>query len=248
MEGKFEEILSKAKIRKGTKSILNKLNISRKLNNIDDDITFEDWISALKSWSERTSSSPSKRHLGHLKVCPATIYPVDKDNKSIATSIQHIESKNITEELQKIQRKILYVYYQMSMTCLQLGTSLPRWQQVTTTMIKKDNNISKINKLREIHLYEADYDLLLKILWARRLVWNAHDNQCINDSQAGSRPGCNSIDIVILKEMKYLYLRLTKTGLATMDNDAKSCYDRIICNLAMIISRFYGMPKNACKM
>jgi hypothetical protein len=32
--------------------------------------------------------------------------------------------------------------------------------------------------------------------------------------------------------------------LATMDNDAKSCYDRIICNLAMIISQYYGMSQN----
>jgi ribonuclease HI len=41
--------------------------------------------------------------------------------------------------------------------------------------------------------------------------------------------------------MKYLYSRLTKTHLATMDNDAKSCYDRIICNLAMIISQYFGI-------
>lgn len=32
-----------------------------------------------------------------------------------------------------------------------------------------------------------------------------------------------------------------------MDNDAKSCYDRIICNIAMLVSRYCGMPKNACK-
>lgn len=36
--------------------------------------------------------------------------------------------------------------------------------------------------------------------------------------------------------------------LGTMDNDAKSCYDRIICNFAMIVSRYYGMPLNACKL
>jgi hypothetical protein len=44
--------------------------------------------------------------------------------------------------------------------------------------------------------------------------------------------------------MKYLYSCLTKTNLATMDNDAKSCYDRIICNLAMIISQYHGVTRN----
>lgn len=183
---------------------------------MNDDITFEDWISALKSWSERTSTSPSGRHLGHLKVCLTTIHPVNKKDKNIKEIFNDIKpDTNINDELQRIQQEILQVYYYVSMKSLNRGTSLPRWQQVTTTMIKKDNNNSKINKLRVIHLYEADYNLLLKILWAKRLVWIAHDSQCINSGQAGSRPGCNSIDIVILKEMKYLHLRLTKTGLAT---------------------------------
>jgi hypothetical protein len=53
---------------------------------------------------------------------------------------------------------------------------------------------------------------------------------------------------VIQKAMKYLYATLTRTGLATMDNDAKSCYDWIICNLAMIISQHYGVSNSAASM
>jgi hypothetical protein len=30
-----------------------------------------------------------------------------------------------------------------------------------------------------------------------------------------------------------------------MDNDARSCYDCIICNLAMIVSQYFGMSANA---
>jgi hypothetical protein len=35
--------------------------------------------------------------------------------------------------------------------------------------------------------------------------------------------------------------------MATMDNDAKICYDRIICNLAMIISHYYGLSNITTK-
>jgi hypothetical protein len=56
------------------------------------------------------------------------------------------------------------------------------------------------------------------------------------------------LDVVINKEMKYLYARLTKTALGTLDNDAKSCFDRIICNLAMMISQYYGIPTNYCEL
>jgi hypothetical protein len=115
-------------------------------------------------------------------------------------------------------------------------------------MIEKQLGCPRINKLRVIHLYEADYNLLLKIIWARRLVWHAHDLDKLNKDQAGSRPGPNSIDVVIQKEMKYLYATLTRTGLATMDNDAKTCYDWIICNLAMMISQHYGVSNEAASM
>ena len=90
--------------------------------------------------------------------------------------------------------------------------------------------------------------MLLKLLWARKLTWNAHLNGTLHEAQAGSRPGKRAIDLVVYKEQKYLYSRLTRTPLLTMDNDAKACYDRIICNLAMLISQYFGMPQNACSM
>jgi hypothetical protein len=66
-------------------------------------------------------------------------------------------------------------------------------------MIKKQPGCPRINKLRVIHLYKADYNLLLKIIWAQRLVWHAHDLNKLNKGQPGSRPGRNLIDVVIQK-------------------------------------------------
>jgi hypothetical protein len=53
--------------------------------------------------------------------------------------------------------------------------------------------------------------------------------------------------VVIQKEMKYFFSSITQTGLVTMDNDAKSCYDRIICNLAMIISQYFGIKSTVAR-
>jgi hypothetical protein len=36
--------------------------------------------------------------------------------------------------------------------------------------------------------------------------------------------------------------------MATMDNDAKACYDRIIMSLATIVSGSYGLPRNTRKL
>jgi hypothetical protein len=80
-------------------------------------------------------------------------------------------------------------------------------------------------------------------------VWHVHNSNRINEGQSGSRPGFNAINVVIQKEMKYLYSRLTRSNLATMDNDAKSCYDRIICNVAMIIiSQYYVVTRNMASL
>ena len=93
----------------------------------------------------------------------------------------------------------------MIISALNTGTSLNRWQNCTTMMIEKVPGCSRINKLRVIHLYEADYNIISKIIWARKLVWHAHDNNMLNMGQAGSRPGMNAIDAVIQKALKYDY-------------------------------------------
>jgi hypothetical protein len=79
------------------------------------------------------------------------------------------------------------------------------------------------------------------------LVWHARNEERLNEGQAGLHPGKNAIDVVIQKEMKYFFSSITHTGLVAMDNDAKSCYDRIICNLAMIISQYFGIKSTAAR-
>ena len=140
------------------------------------------------------------------------------------------------------------VLFHVAMAALRAGETLERWTKVYSSMIEKDKGNPNINRLRVIHLYEADYNLLLKLLWSRRLTWKAHVQDTLHPSQAGSQPGRKAIDLVVFKEQKYLHARLRRTILLTMDNDAKACYDRIICNFAKLVSQYCGMPMSACKM
>jgi hypothetical protein len=48
--------------------------------------------------------------------------------------------------------------------------------------------------------------------------------------------------------MKYMYAQLRKHIMATMDNDAKACYNRVIMLLATIVSGYYGLPRNTRKL
>jgi hypothetical protein len=211
-----------------TQSIIDQLSDGNNLPTNQEDITFDEFKAAFINWKENTTTSPSGRHLGHYKLL--TRLPV-LDN----------QNNNLSEI-------ILNLYYNVTKIAASIGTSLNRWKNISTMMIEKDKGSPKIHRLRVIHIYEADYNLMLKVVWARKTVWGANDKNALNEGQAGSRPGRRAIDVVLQKEMKYLYARLTRTQLGTIDNDAASCYDRILCNLAMLISKYYGVPDKYCSV
>jgi hypothetical protein len=58
--------------------------------------------------------------------------------------------------------RILMIYYKLATAAMRSGISL------------------------KIHLYEADYNLLLEMIWARRLIRHAHDEDRLNDGQSES--------------------------------------------------------------
>jgi hypothetical protein len=141
-------------------------NLPEYIKQISDTITFEEFCAGFRVWNERTTTSPSNRHLGHYKLL-LRLPVVDKANSDINLSM-----------------KLMELHYKVSMTSAKMGMPLERWCNVSTIMIKKDLNSTKITRLKVIHLYEADYNLLLKIIWARKGVRNAHNSNSLNNGQA----------------------------------------------------------------
>ena len=128
---------------------------------------------------------------------------------------------------------------------IRTGIAPTRWCTAISALIEKDPGRPNINRLRIIHLYEADYNMFLKTLWARRLVARGEEACQFGQAQQGSRKRRTANDVVLLKRITYDLTRQLRTNLGTFDNDAKSCYDRIINGLAMIVSRRLGMPSPA---
>jgi hypothetical protein len=135
------------------------------------------------------------------------------------------------------------VHHKMAALCTKLGISLRRWQEIVTTMLEKESGHPKLHRLRVIHLLEADLNLLIRILLARRFVWHGEDHDAFGDSQAGSRPGRSAIDVVLQKELTYDLSARTLCNLAMMENDATACFDHMIPSLVMLSLRAYGVPE-----
>ena len=80
------------------------------------------------------------------------------------------------------------------------------------------------------------------------MIRNAEEYKCLGTANHGSRPGKQTTDALMEKMMIYEHARLTRTSVVTVDNDAKSCYDRIIRTLAMTACMAAGLPKAAAAM
>ena len=115
-------------------------------------------------------------------------------------------------------------------------------------MIHKLDGSFNINKLRVIHIFEADYNGVIGILFNRRVLYQAERRNLLNNNQWGGRPHRQAEDALMLKELTYNITNNTKTTLATFDNDATGCFDRVPCTVAMLSSRRLGATKNICRM
>jgi hypothetical protein len=125
---------------------------------------------------------------------------------------------------------------------LKHGRSYKRWQKVVTIVPEKEPGNPKIHHLRVIHLYEADYNLVLA-LHARKLVHHAQDNHLLNGSLYGARTGHTAHDPVGLEEFASEITRLIQKPCIKNAEDTTACYDCIIPGVGNLASRAHGMHK-----
>jgi hypothetical protein len=163
-----------------------------------------------------------------------------KESTSTSPSIRHLghyRSAILDDHVTSIHTDMLNLP-------IQFGFAPARW----TPMIEKDRGKPYLTHLRVIHLFEADYNLFLKILFlGKRLVRNGEKSNALNDQQHGSRPCRITTDALFLSRLEKDLIRQTKSNSAHMDNDATGFYDRIIKSLGMIACRRLGMPSHVIR-
>jgi hypothetical protein len=135
-------------------------------------ISFDDFKDTLQKWKESTSTSPSSRHLGHY-----------------ITLLKHIGDE--TDEVGETILKLHHTMLQIAQYCCK---PYKQWKTETEVMIEKDKGDPRVERLRIICLYKADYNIFLKIMWAHRLVKTCEENELFDNTQAGGRPNRTSGD------------------------------------------------------
>lgn len=199
------------------------------LDSVPLEISISDWTSKIQAWPESTSTSPSGFHLSHSKALIAQ-YHINAENEEDV----HFDE----QRLQLIQWQV-----QLLNAALRNHYTYTRWNTIVNVMILKDPGNFKIHRLRVIHLYEHDYNMILAIKW-RHLIQQATLNNLLHPAQFGGIPGRSAITPTLIEELQYEITRASKRPLVHLDYDATACYDRIIMSIGSLASRSFGQHRH----
>ena len=143
-------------------------------------ITDGEFIGKLKVWKESTATSPSGLHLGHYKALIARhSYSNDDDEDQEHTAADDPGSSK-RDEWDYMQRMIRHFHVDLINYALERGYSYKRWQTIANTILFKDPDNVKLRRTRVIHIYEADFNLILGLKW-RMALYQAEDLKQFND-------------------------------------------------------------------
>jgi hypothetical protein len=210
---------------------LNKISIEAN----PDTIELDEWNQRFKHWRESTTTSPSGLHLGHFKSCLEVIYIKNQDQ--------------VTMDLATYQKQqtIGTAHWRLVNLILQTGQSIKRWQKCNNICIPKRNDNRAIDKFRNIHIYECNLNAVLATKW-KEAIHNSEEQGLLCESQFGSHSGKSSQIPVLLEILQHDICRMTRRQYDQINYDAKACYDRILPNLASIISGYFGVHGNIVRL
>ena len=82
----------------------------------------------------------------------------------------------------------------------------------------------------------------MRLVWGRELMTWAESNHAINDNQYGGRRGVQAQSAALNKTLSLDIIRYQAEPATIVDNDAQTCYDRILVILLCYDLMRLGMP------
>ena len=118
------------------------------------------------------------------------------------------------------------------------------WREITDVEILKKAGVFEVELMRTIQLLDSQFNMNNKKL-GRDLMKKAEHHGLIAKEQAGSRKSHQAVLAALNKRLTMDLLRQKKQPGAIVSNDAKSCYDRVSHNVAILAMRRLGAPQGA---
>jgi hypothetical protein len=117
--------------------------------------------------------------------------------------------------------------------CARKGIPLTGWGIGLTVLLEKVVENNFVHKLRAICLLEADFNWINKIIYAKRLIGFALENNLI-PRECFSKKGSNCINAVVTKIFICDESRIHHHNACLVGNNFSDCYDRAAHPMAAI--------------
>lgn len=188
--------------------------------------TDDELAQGYQRWPEKTSTSPSGRHLGHYKALLITP-----------------PTNQITHQRETIPRADLFHFIaDLTRMAIQHCHTFGRWEVIWNILLQKTPGDSRIHRHRFLHLKEADDNLLTKKYIAKDLMRHAEQHNTIAEEAHGGRKGRQALDVAWMKTMLISQIHHEQKPACIFFNDLTSCYDRITENHSNMALRAHGCP------
>lgn len=149
----------------------------------------------------------------------------------------HHKAAILDEELSEIEALAISIPFRH-------GFSYERWQKSIHCMLRKEEK-PYIHRLRIIQLFEADFNIGLKIIYSRRMMKQGEKFLFSGEQAQGGRQGRTAHDHLSNLQYTAINAAVTRTPIVFCFNNQKGNFDRIRLNVNSIGSRRMGTPKNA---
>lgn len=196
-----------------------------------------------QKWREKTTTSPSGKHLGILKSIDIAI-----SLNLLTESETAFKKSNPTVTFDSIARQAMNIQLLLINLAIRECHTYERWKVVHNFFIEKKPGLPLIDKLRVIHIYEADWNIVLKYFNSYQLVRQSVRHHNIEPEQSGGRPNRSYIDEATKTVLTYKICRNQQLIGGLIYNDAKECFDRIVTNLSNLSCRREGLPLPLAKL
>ncbi len=185
-------------------------------------LRFEELMQGIWKWPERTSTSPSGRHLGTYKSLLKDFPPPKQKDKPDK------QTEQPDDDARPYGINVMEAIFQMLCMAVKHTHTFDRWKIIWNLFLEKIPGTPYVNKLRALHIVEADYNLLLKWNSSLGFMRRAEDNLQLTDSQGGGRKGHSAIDLAVKKVVTYDYIRINKEEAINIELDAEACFDMMV--------------------
>jgi len=101
------------------------------------------------------------------------------------------------------------------------------WTHEIYVMIKKKRVVRNIHQLSIIGILEAGFNIVLKILFAKKLMYQTRQCSNLHNEQWRFSPNRTSTDTALYNMIIFEYERYRRFTLSTWERDQLSCFDRI---------------------